>query len=287
MRPLAFYIYDTLMIKESIVMNFVEFLKPTKWRLLAFLIFNIVISLFFGVLTIPTYLYVYGLYGTLIFGLISLFAIPIFYFSMYVIICVIISKRAQDFLNEREKQVRMALVIYFAVLVLWCLLSVYFVSHPFSVALCSTSIGDTRTGCFTELALKQQDEKICDNIISYVDGNTCIMKIAVIKHDVALCRTINHAEIEKECFQNVVIEAADSSFCESMVDREKSECFYDLAMLTQNESLCEKMDVKYSGYIKGSDMCFFEFARKKQDRTLCEHIIDVIGARKNCLNEIK
>lgn len=110
--------------------------------------------------------------------------------------------------------------------------------------------------CYSLLAQKTQDEKICNKISSTTicEKNRCLM------------------DLNRELKTETICEMFDECHISSL---SKDECYYTLARFTKNETHCSKVNKK--------EECFFKLARFKKDELICEHTGEF---KENCYKSI-
>ncbi len=183
---------------------------------------------------------------------------------------------------------------------------------------------ETKEYCYLLAAKASKDETICQEIKShYVHGSgnaryACYEEIASIKNDIQICNNVGTENLgmgqtKNRCIARVLGQQKDDSQCDmiSSLD-DRNQCYYHIALLTNNIDICKKITrhelgspIVYNCYegIAGNtgninicnlapghvlSGCMYrglEYIKDKKDVSLCGKIEDMKYAKK-CYNAL-
>lgn len=144
------------------------------------------------------------------------------------------------------------------------------------------SLGD-KDYCYLNIALKKQESDVCMNIVETYMEDKCYFELAKIIN-VSLCNNIKDIEEKEFCFVYIYIELAveekDIGYCDKITHiNAVDNCFSEMAVVLQDYSLCEK---KVSE--KNRMYCYSIFAESMNDYILCGNITDIAYKNKCYIN---
>ncbi|OGG26362.1 hypothetical protein A2960_03455 [Candidatus Gottesmanbacteria bacterium RIFCSPLOWO2_01_FULL_39_12b] len=102
---------------------------------------------------------------------------------------------------------------------------------------------DDKNRCTVDVAKAQKDKNLCYTIPDEVRKNLCLVGVAGALKDETLCNEVSEiSNLNNTCILNVGIELRDPSYCERGDNQDsKDNCYDNIATLTQNRLLCEKI----------------------------------------------
>ena len=143
---------------------------------------------------------------------------------------------------------------------------------------CAARDGFDKEACIADLALENQDIKLCDQIEDPKTIDFCKTKVAEAVGDLTICEDqINDNYWIQICNKNVAIKTNNPEPCyglESNLDHD--ECFEEIANYTAQPKLCVEM----KDDIKSAD-CVSDLALEAEDVTIC-NLINVKIEREIC-----
>ncbi len=134
--------------------------------------------------------------------------------------------------------------------------------------------------CYKNFALAKKDESICEKISGnrkYNIYGDCYSDVAVVKKDENICFKINIEDDEdeeyreSECLACLGITRRSLDCCDKAGERYKKNCYYYLAKLEKDESVCREIYV--DEYIR--NRCYTIVASEKKDKSICALIDDL------------
>jgi len=149
-----------------------------------------------------------------------------------------------------------------------------------------------RNNCYKSVAIREKDEKICEEINSNSNTKTeCIMDVAIKTKNVDLCSEIilsKRAHIDL-CIRNVALEAENYSFCEKIItDQAYSRCYSELALNFGVSKICteaKRTELQRLPY-EGKEYCLEEFAIGTEDESVCDEISQS-ALKEKCKEEVE
>ena len=99
--------------------------------------------------------------------------------------------------------------------------------------------------CLADYAEQHKDPKVCDLIYREILREDCYRDVAVLTNNIELCKKIVSTVSQGArtvCFKKIAINLTDASICGHISDKQPMEgCYWDIAELTMNETLCSKL----------------------------------------------
>jgi len=151
---------------------------------------------------------------------------------------------------------------------------------------------EIRDSCYLEIAFKDNNENICEEIISSYPRDECYYEFGTKELDPKLCNQIE-SEQKFSCLQSVYLKEAikkkDYKMCfepygfdeegyPKEMDYEIAECVTNIAVNKKELEYCVVLD---SGYGRVQDECYRDVAKAKKDISICDKIR--IHERGECL----
>tara|TARA_Y100000310_G_scaffold342190_1_gene444210 strand:+ start:1057 stop:2097 length:1041 start_codon:yes stop_codon:yes gene_type:complete len=136
--------------------------------------------------------------------------------------------------------------------------------------------GSYKDICLWGVAEATSDVELCKEIRN---PSVCLNKIALKEKNPDICEEWRDVEEEDDsqgevdrCLYNIAMEIRDSNICYNINwTSRKDDCLYNLAKLTKNSVLCNNMSE--SGSYTDKNSCYWHLARINGDESLCEKII--------------
>jgi hypothetical protein len=100
-----------------------------------------------------------------------------------------------------------------------------------------------RPACFSAVAQKTEDYKVCDNIENNAqEKDNCLSQVATAKNSLDICGKITSSELHDRCISSVATGSKDESMCGGIMDDYRQEtCYYDVAKANHDASTCYKI----------------------------------------------
>jgi hypothetical protein len=146
--------------------------------------------------------------------------------------------------------------------------------------------------CIMKVAMVKQDIALCDEIP--VDpGNrmteTCVKNISEGKTDPSMCDSISNQDVRDfYCLTPVAVASKDESACSSITDkRHKNSCIAAAALAGKDVSMCQDIAIKDGAFTFPDDLneCVTAIAKATHSKALCEKAYDA-SARKACQSRV-
>jgi hypothetical protein len=123
---------------------------------------------------------------------------------------------------------------------------------------------ELKNKCFNSVAVNSNNEKICSEINNTDKKDICFNELA--DNNPELCSEINSIKLRDECYLNNSIKLNDANYCSkiSKITNNWNECFYTIALNTNNYFLCENIFLPEK-YLE----CFTEIGIKLKKPEIC------------------
>ena len=154
---------------------------------------------------------------------------------------------------------------------------------------CAARDGFDKEACIADLALENQDIKLCDQIedpktIDFCQINDnywiqiCNKNVAIKTNNPEPCYGLESNLDHDECFEEIANYTAQPKLCVEMKDDIKSaDCVSDLALEAEDVTICNLINVKIE-----REICYAKLAKATQDPSKCE-VITFSPLKKQCL----
>lgn len=139
------------------------------------------------------------------------------------------------------------------------------------ISLCEKATDSSVKGdCYNYFAGIRDDPALCEKISDKSDRYSCYLDFAKKAEKVSTCEEEPISQLAKDvCIRIYAVKIKDHLLCEKINNREEKEwCYKNVAVATENSSLCEK--IYFSKFYK--DKCYWDIAKKKSDYLLCEKV---------------
>ena len=139
-----------------------------------------------------------------------------------------------------------------------------------------------RGGCYIELAIKNNDASVCENIVYEIEHrDKCYINVAEHTGDSGICENVVDDSLREKCYFWVAGQGGNDNNCAEIVDIDlQMMCYVEVAMKKGDANICQKVTE-----IRIRDECYRKVAIKTNNRSICEMIIDGNSAPKNPKNE--
>jgi hypothetical protein len=129
-------------------------------------------------------------------------------------------------------------------------------------------IEDCKRNVKIELVVLEGNQEKCSELEISFDEFTCIKKIALNKEDPRLCKEISYLSTYVECYVGIALKKKDVSICNEIKQSTlKQSCISKVAVESLNEELCLELES-----LATRDDCFYKIALEKNDASVCENI---------------
>lgn len=124
--------------------------------------------------------------------------------------------------------------------------------------------------CYNYFASANNDPSLCEKISNKSDRYSCYVDFAKNVRQVSTCEEKPISQLAKDiCYRVFSSTGKDFTLCEKINNREEKKwCYGNVAVATENTSLCEK--IRFDQFRK--DKCYWDIAKKKSDDSLCEKV---------------
>lgn len=78
--------------------------------------------------------------------------------------------------------------------------------------------GSARDSCYIQVAFSQQDETICEKVLSPKGRNDCYTEVAVLKKNVILCQKVEDKQRQQGCIAQVASATQNKELCTVLTD---------------------------------------------------------------------
>lgn len=149
--------------------------------------------------------------------------------------------------------------------------------------------GDDLDGCYYDLAEKAGDVLLCDRIPG---NNTKALCKAGFDRNSSACRDITNADMQCNCYLNILLSSKNQSQCENVFPTAcRERCFYEYAVKYDMPQLCQRVDngsrdscfrgvatenldpaACASVLLQSSDLCYLDMAVGRKDPLICDNI---------------
>ncbi len=106
----------------------------------------------------------------------------------------------------------------------------------------------SKDNCYFKIAMKKNKGELCDKISDYVYAQQqCYYRIAKEKSDASLCEKIpTGEEVRERLIQECLKDGGAEVTCSQISGQSlRKQCYYDIAAIQKDESVCEKLTDKY------------------------------------------
>ncbi|MFH1589832.1 MAG: hypothetical protein ABIB43_04665 [archaeon] len=121
------------------------------------------------------------------------------------------------------------------------------------------------TICFSEIAIKQNNESICNFIDRLEEKDYCLSEIGGAKGDLAICEEVQNEDLKDRCFGTSANVNKDATICD-MIKGNKDYCYEAVGKQTFDLSTCDKIE-----FALGKERCYIASAVGTGDTSICEN----------------
>lgn len=122
--------------------------------------------------------------------------------------------------------------------------------------------------CYSQVAQKKGDEKICAGLKASTYKTLCYEGVAIKLEKPELCKNVDATNNQRNCYTQIAIAKGDKTLCEDVKEL-PDECYIDFAQHSGNPKDCE-------GVMQDSDsqdQCYSYFGNTKKDESYCNKIL--------------
>ena len=141
---------------------------------------------------------------------------------------------------------------------------------------CEALTESEKTSCYISLGRRIDDSSICERLGNEGLKYDCLARLT---GDYEKCKK---SVLESYCYYDVAMIQSDSSVCKNISDEPlRNKCF---ALLTKNQDYCQRISGQSTSESVMKDFCYFQVAMLTNDSSICEKLQ---REKDNCVNMVE